>query len=37
MTNSPILVEDLKPVDIQQSDHSFLGEILVKVAHIACC
>lgn len=30
MTNSPILVEDLKPIDIQQSNHGFPGEILVK-------
>jgi hypothetical protein len=28
--NSPILVEDFKTIYIQQSNPSFLGEILVK-------
>ena len=37
MTNLPVLVEDLKPIDIQQSNHSLLGEILVKVTHTIHC
>lgn len=36
-TNSPILVKNFKAIDIQQSNHSFLGELLVKITHAAHC